>query len=93
MQKTFEGFKTRVLAKITALTIVQFINKNYLNKKNQQSKVKHILKCTTGYFINCPTVFCFCTFISSSLNLKDYTPVLLPYSIFSISFFKTLIFL
>lgn len=30
--KTFEGFKTRVLAKITALTIVQFINKNYLNK-------------------------------------------------------------
>ncbi|MDR6922972.1 hypothetical protein J2Y40_003843 [Chryseobacterium sp. 2987] len=27
--KTFEGFKTRVLAKITALTIVQFINKNY----------------------------------------------------------------
>lgn len=31
--KTFEGFKTRVLAKIAALTIVQFIIKNYLNKK------------------------------------------------------------
>lgn len=30
--KTFEGFKTRILAKITALTIVQFINKNYLNR-------------------------------------------------------------
>ena len=25
--KTFEGFKTRILAKITALTLVQFINK------------------------------------------------------------------
>lgn len=30
--KTFDGFKTRILAKITALTIVQFINKNYLNR-------------------------------------------------------------
>lgn len=30
--KTFEGFKARILAKITALTIVQFINKNYLNR-------------------------------------------------------------
>jgi hypothetical protein len=25
--KTFEGFKTRILSKITALTIIQFINK------------------------------------------------------------------
>lgn len=25
--KTFEGFKTRVLAKITALTLVQYVNK------------------------------------------------------------------
>ena len=25
--KTFEGFKTRILAKITALTLVQYINK------------------------------------------------------------------
>ncbi|MCS4300943.1 IS982 family transposase [Chryseobacterium sp. BIGb0232] len=30
--KTFDGFKTRILAKITALTTVQFINKNYLNR-------------------------------------------------------------
>ncbi len=25
--KTFEGFKTRILAKITALTLIQYINK------------------------------------------------------------------
>jgi hypothetical protein len=25
--KSFQGFKTRILAKITALTLVQFINK------------------------------------------------------------------
>jgi hypothetical protein len=25
--KSFEGFKTRILAKITALTLIQFINK------------------------------------------------------------------
>ncbi|MFV0140145.1 IS982 family transposase [Empedobacter falsenii] len=30
--KTFEGFKTRLLAKITALTVVQFINKEYFNQ-------------------------------------------------------------
>ncbi|MCT3649484.1 transposase, partial [Elizabethkingia anophelis] len=30
--KSFEGFKTRLLAKITALTVVQFINK--LNNRN-----------------------------------------------------------
>ncbi|SNR66727.1 hypothetical protein SAMN06265371_10881 [Lutibacter agarilyticus] len=27
MLKTFEGFKTRIVAKITALTTVQYINK------------------------------------------------------------------
>ena len=31
--KSFEGFKTRVLAKITALTSIQYINK-YLFKRN-----------------------------------------------------------
>jgi hypothetical protein len=30
--KTFEGFKTRIIAKITALTVVQFINKQYYNR-------------------------------------------------------------
>lgn len=30
--KTFEGFKTRLLSKITALTVVQFINKEYFNR-------------------------------------------------------------
>src|SRR5690554_6341434 len=38
--KTFEGFKTRILAKITALTLVQYINKfifdrPIINIKNQ----------------------------------------------------------
>ncbi|MDM1554779.1 transposase [Chryseobacterium indologenes] len=31
--KTFEGFKTRVFSKITALTIVQFINKKLSKQK------------------------------------------------------------
>jgi hypothetical protein len=30
--KTFEGFKTRILAKITALTLVQYINKFIFNR-------------------------------------------------------------
>lgn len=38
--KTFEGFKTRILAKITALTIIQFINKEYFNRKINNLKTK-----------------------------------------------------
>jgi hypothetical protein len=34
--KTFEGFKTRILAKITALTLVKYINK-LTNKQYQKS--------------------------------------------------------
>ena len=30
--KTFEGFKTRILAKIRALTLVQYINKFIFNR-------------------------------------------------------------
>ena len=30
--KTFEGFKTRILAKITALTLVQYINKSIFDR-------------------------------------------------------------
>ncbi|MCZ8144944.1 MAG: IS982 family transposase, partial [Flavobacterium sp.] len=30
--KSFEGFKTRILAKITALTLVQYINKFIFNR-------------------------------------------------------------
>lgn len=40
--KTFEGFKTRLLAKITALTVVQFINKNYFNRNINNIKVSII---------------------------------------------------
>ena len=40
--KTFEGFKTRLLAKITALTVVQFINKNYFNRNINNLKVSII---------------------------------------------------
>ena len=40
--KTFEGFKTRLLAKITALTIVQFINKTYFNRNINNLKVSII---------------------------------------------------
>ncbi|SHM66101.1 Transposase DDE domain-containing protein [Chryseobacterium polytrichastri] len=40
--KSFEGFKTRLLAKITALTVVQFINKVYFNKNINNLKVSII---------------------------------------------------
>lgn len=40
--KTFEGFKTRILAKITALTVVQFINKVYFNRNINNLKVSII---------------------------------------------------
>ncbi len=40
--KTFEGFKTRLLAKITALTIVQYINKVYFNRNINNLKVSII---------------------------------------------------
>ncbi|MFT3920105.1 MAG: AAA family ATPase [Cloacibacterium sp.] len=37
--KTFEGFKTRLLSKIMALTVVQFINKEYFNRNINNLKV------------------------------------------------------
>ena len=40
--KTFEGFKTRLLAKITALTVVQFINKAYFKRNINNLKVSII---------------------------------------------------
>lgn len=40
--KTFEGFKTRLLTKITALTVVQFINKVYFNRNINKLKVSII---------------------------------------------------
>jgi len=40
--KSFEGFKTRLLAKITALTVVQFINKAHFNRNINNLKVSII---------------------------------------------------
>jgi hypothetical protein len=40
--KTFEGFKTRILAKITALTLVQFINKFIFNRPINNIKIQII---------------------------------------------------
>lgn len=40
--KSFEGFKTRLLAKITALTVIQFINKTYFNRNINNLKVSII---------------------------------------------------
>jgi hypothetical protein len=37
--KTFEGFKTRILCKITALTIIQAINKFVLNRNMNHIKI------------------------------------------------------
>lgn len=40
--KSFEGFKTRILAKTKALTVVQFINKTYFNRNINKLKVSII---------------------------------------------------
>jgi hypothetical protein len=37
--KSFEGFKTRILSKVTALTVVQYINKFVLNRSINNIKV------------------------------------------------------
>ncbi len=37
-----EGFKARLIAKITALTVVQFINKTYFNRNINNLKVSII---------------------------------------------------
>ncbi len=37
--KTLQGFKTRVLSKITALTVVQYINKFILNRNINNIKI------------------------------------------------------
>ena len=38
--KSFEGFKTRILAKITALTMVQYINKFIFDRPINNIKIK-----------------------------------------------------
>ena len=47
--KTFEGFKTRILAKITALTLIQYINKfifdRPINKADSSYKCNFFLIC------------------------------------------------
>ena len=40
--KTFEGVKTRILAKITALTVFQYINKTYFNRNINNLKTQII---------------------------------------------------
>lgn len=38
--KSFDGFKTRILSKITALTMIQFINKFSFNRNINNLKVQ-----------------------------------------------------
>jgi len=40
--KYFEGFKTRILSKITTLTIIQFINKFHFNRNINNLKINII---------------------------------------------------
>ena len=40
--KSFEGFKTRVLSKITALTVIQYINKFIFNRNINNIKISII---------------------------------------------------
>jgi len=40
--KTFEGFKTRILAEITALTTIQYINKFILDRNINNIKISII---------------------------------------------------
>jgi len=49
--KTFEGGKTRILDEITALIVIQYINKTYCNRNINNLKNSNYLKCTTGKVI------------------------------------------
>jgi len=40
--KSFEGFKTRILSKITALTLIQYINKFIFQRPINNIKIKII---------------------------------------------------
>lgn len=40
--KSFDGFKTRVLTKITAMTVIQYINKNIFNRNINNLKISII---------------------------------------------------
>lgn len=40
--KSFKGFKTRIIAKITALTVIQYINKTYFNRNINNLKTQII---------------------------------------------------
>ena len=40
--KSFEGFKTRVLSKVTALTVIQYINKFIFNRNINNIKISII---------------------------------------------------
>lgn len=50
--KTFEGFKTRILAKITALTFVQYINKFILDRPINNIKKPINLITPNGVRVN-----------------------------------------
>lgn len=41
--KSFDGFKTRILAKITAMTIIQFINKFHFERNINNLKINPVL--------------------------------------------------
>ncbi len=45
--KTFQGFKTRILTKITALIMIQFINKFDFNRPINNLKSRNHLISTT----------------------------------------------
>ncbi|MCU7569343.1 IS982 family transposase, partial [Riemerella anatipestifer] len=40
--KTFEGFKTRIISKITATTVIQYINKFIFQRKLNHLKISII---------------------------------------------------
>ena len=40
--KSFDGFRTRILTKITAMTIIQYINKNIFNRNINNLKISII---------------------------------------------------
>jgi len=40
--KSFDGFKTRILTKITAMTVIQYINKNIFQRNINNLKISII---------------------------------------------------
>ena len=73
--KTFDGFKIRILSKLIALTIIQYINKFVFNRNINNLKV-NIVCMRNGFIINSIVVFIF--FFQKKRGIRVYAIIYRP---------------